>query len=65
MPKPTHLALSRRASLRGAWSTSWARTVRDEEGTKRAWAAYRQARAEVGLPNISPGHFSPMRRSSV
>ena len=29
-----------------------------EEGRKRAWAAYRQARAEVGLPNVRTGHFT-------
>ena len=46
------------ASIRGAWSTSWACTVHDAEGRKRAWTAYCQARAEVGLPNVSPGHFT-------
>jgi hypothetical protein len=58
MAELTHLALGRGASIRGAWSTSWACTVHDEEGRKRAWAAYRQARAEIGLPNVSPGYLA-------
>src|SRR5256712_10279259 len=32
--------------------------LRGEEGTKRAWAAYRQARAEAGLPKVTTGHFA-------
>jgi alkanesulfonate monooxygenase SsuD/methylene tetrahydromethanopterin reductase-like flavin-dependent oxidoreductase (luciferase family) len=32
--------------------------LRGEEGTKRAWAAYRQARAEAGLPKVSTDHFA-------
>jgi alkanesulfonate monooxygenase SsuD/methylene tetrahydromethanopterin reductase-like flavin-dependent oxidoreductase (luciferase family) len=31
--------------------------LRGPEGTKRAWAAYRQARAEAGLPAVSSDHF--------
>src|SRR5262245_33004846 len=31
--------------------------LRGPEGTKRAWAAYRQARAEAGLPPVSSDHF--------
>ena len=32
--------------------------LRGEEGTKRAWAAYRQARAEAGLPTVTTDHFA-------
>jgi alkanesulfonate monooxygenase SsuD/methylene tetrahydromethanopterin reductase-like flavin-dependent oxidoreductase (luciferase family) len=32
--------------------------LRGEEGTKRAWAAYRQARAEAGLPKVRTDHFA-------
>ena len=32
--------------------------LRGEEGTKRAWAAYRQARAEAGLAPVSTDHFA-------
>src|SRR6266851_456347 len=32
--------------------------LRGEDGTKRAWAAYRQARAEAGLPPVSTDHFA-------
>jgi len=32
--------------------------LRGEEGTKRAWAAYRQARAEAGLPQVMTDHFA-------
>jgi alkanesulfonate monooxygenase SsuD/methylene tetrahydromethanopterin reductase-like flavin-dependent oxidoreductase (luciferase family) len=31
--------------------------LRGAEGTKRAWAAYRQARAEAGLPPVDSDHF--------
>jgi alkanesulfonate monooxygenase SsuD/methylene tetrahydromethanopterin reductase-like flavin-dependent oxidoreductase (luciferase family) len=31
--------------------------LRGPEGTKRAWAAYRQARAEARLPAVSSDHF--------
>src|SRR5215510_7148630 len=31
--------------------------LRGPEGTKRAWAAYRQARTEAGLPPVSSDHF--------
>jgi alkanesulfonate monooxygenase SsuD/methylene tetrahydromethanopterin reductase-like flavin-dependent oxidoreductase (luciferase family) len=31
--------------------------LRGPEGTKRAWAAYRQARAEAGLSAVSSDHF--------
>jgi alkanesulfonate monooxygenase SsuD/methylene tetrahydromethanopterin reductase-like flavin-dependent oxidoreductase (luciferase family) len=31
--------------------------LRGPEGTKRAWAAYRQARVEAGLPAVSSDHF--------
>ncbi len=31
--------------------------LRGPEGTKRAWAAYRQARLEAGLPAVSSDHF--------
>lgn len=31
--------------------------LRGPEGTKRAWAAYRQARMEAGLPPVSSDHF--------
>ena len=31
--------------------------LRGPEGTKRAWAAYRQAREETGLPAVSSDHF--------
>ncbi len=31
--------------------------LRGPEGTKRAWAAYRQARVEAGLPPVSSDHF--------
>ena len=32
--------------------------LRGEEGTRRAWAAYRQARAEAGLPQVKTDHFA-------
>ncbi len=32
--------------------------LRGEEGTKRAWAAYRQARTEAGLPKVMTDHFA-------
>jgi alkanesulfonate monooxygenase SsuD/methylene tetrahydromethanopterin reductase-like flavin-dependent oxidoreductase (luciferase family) len=32
--------------------------LRGPEGTKRAWAAYRQARAEAGLPKVGSDHFA-------
>ncbi len=32
--------------------------LRGEEGTKRAWAAYRQAREEAGLPKVTTDHFA-------
>ena len=32
--------------------------LRGEEGTRRAWAAYRQARAEAGLPTVMTDHFA-------
>ena len=32
--------------------------LRGEEGTRRAWAAYRQARAEAGLPQVMTDHFA-------
>jgi alkanesulfonate monooxygenase SsuD/methylene tetrahydromethanopterin reductase-like flavin-dependent oxidoreductase (luciferase family) len=32
--------------------------LRGEDGTKRAWAAYRQARQEAGLPKVSTDHFA-------
>ena len=32
--------------------------LRGEDGTKRAWAAYRQARAEVGLPPVTTQNFA-------
>jgi alkanesulfonate monooxygenase SsuD/methylene tetrahydromethanopterin reductase-like flavin-dependent oxidoreductase (luciferase family) len=31
--------------------------LRGPEGTKRAWAAYRRARVEAGLPPVSSDHF--------
>ncbi len=31
--------------------------LRGAEGAKRAWAAYRQAREEAGLPKVSTDHF--------
>jgi alkanesulfonate monooxygenase SsuD/methylene tetrahydromethanopterin reductase-like flavin-dependent oxidoreductase (luciferase family) len=31
--------------------------LRGPEGTKRAWAAYRQARVEAGLPAVNSDHF--------
>ena len=31
--------------------------LRGPEGTKRAWAAYRRAREEAGLPRVSTDHF--------
>jgi alkanesulfonate monooxygenase SsuD/methylene tetrahydromethanopterin reductase-like flavin-dependent oxidoreductase (luciferase family) len=31
--------------------------LRGPEGTKRAWAAYRRARVEAGLPAVSSDHF--------
>src|SRR5215510_13974617 len=31
--------------------------LRGEEGAKRAWAAYRQARQEAGLPKVTTDHF--------
>jgi hypothetical protein len=32
--------------------------LRGEDETKRAWAAYRQARAEAGLPQVTTDHFA-------
>jgi alkanesulfonate monooxygenase SsuD/methylene tetrahydromethanopterin reductase-like flavin-dependent oxidoreductase (luciferase family) len=32
--------------------------LRGAEGTRRAWAAYRRARAEVGLPKVTTDHFA-------
>jgi len=32
--------------------------LRGADGTKRAWAAYRQARAELGLPKLNTDHFA-------
>ena len=32
--------------------------LRGAEGTKRAWAAYRRARAEAGLPAVDSDHFA-------
>jgi alkanesulfonate monooxygenase SsuD/methylene tetrahydromethanopterin reductase-like flavin-dependent oxidoreductase (luciferase family) len=32
--------------------------LRGPEGTKRAWAAYRQARAAAGLPQVGSDHFA-------
>ena len=32
--------------------------LRGEAETRRAWAAYRQARAEAGLPTVSTDHFA-------
>jgi alkanesulfonate monooxygenase SsuD/methylene tetrahydromethanopterin reductase-like flavin-dependent oxidoreductase (luciferase family) len=32
--------------------------LRGADGTKRAWAAYRQARAELGLPKVDTDHFA-------
>ena len=32
--------------------------LRGAEGTKRAWAAYRQARAAAGLPRVASDHFA-------
>jgi alkanesulfonate monooxygenase SsuD/methylene tetrahydromethanopterin reductase-like flavin-dependent oxidoreductase (luciferase family) len=32
--------------------------LRGAEGTKRAWAAYRGARAELGLPRLDTDHFA-------
>jgi alkanesulfonate monooxygenase SsuD/methylene tetrahydromethanopterin reductase-like flavin-dependent oxidoreductase (luciferase family) len=32
--------------------------LRGAEGTKRAWAAYRAARAELGLPRVTTDHFA-------
>jgi len=32
--------------------------LRGAEGTKRAWAAYRRARAEAGLPTVTTDHFA-------
>jgi len=32
--------------------------LRGTEGTKLAWAAYRRARAEAGLPRVSTDHFA-------
>lgn len=32
--------------------------LRGAEGTRRAWAAYRQARAEAGLPPVTTDHFA-------
>ena len=32
--------------------------LRGAEGTKRAWAAYRTARAELGLPKLDTDHFA-------
>ncbi len=32
--------------------------LRGEEETKRAWAAYRQARTEAGLPQVMTDHFA-------
>jgi len=32
--------------------------LRGADGTKRAWAAYRKARAEAGLPKVTTDHFA-------
>jgi alkanesulfonate monooxygenase SsuD/methylene tetrahydromethanopterin reductase-like flavin-dependent oxidoreductase (luciferase family) len=32
--------------------------LRGAEGTRRAWTAYRQARAELGLPRVNTDHFA-------
>jgi alkanesulfonate monooxygenase SsuD/methylene tetrahydromethanopterin reductase-like flavin-dependent oxidoreductase (luciferase family) len=32
--------------------------LRGAEGTRRAWAAYRKARAEAGLPRVTTDHFA-------
>jgi alkanesulfonate monooxygenase SsuD/methylene tetrahydromethanopterin reductase-like flavin-dependent oxidoreductase (luciferase family) len=32
--------------------------LRGADGTKRAWAAYRQTRAELGLPKLDTDHFA-------
>jgi alkanesulfonate monooxygenase SsuD/methylene tetrahydromethanopterin reductase-like flavin-dependent oxidoreductase (luciferase family) len=32
--------------------------LRGEEETRRAWAAYRQARTEAGLPKVTTDHFA-------
>lgn len=32
--------------------------LRGEEGTKRAWSAYRHARLEAGLPRVASDHFA-------
>jgi alkanesulfonate monooxygenase SsuD/methylene tetrahydromethanopterin reductase-like flavin-dependent oxidoreductase (luciferase family) len=32
--------------------------LRGAEGTRRAWSAYRQARAELGLPPMNTDHFA-------
>jgi alkanesulfonate monooxygenase SsuD/methylene tetrahydromethanopterin reductase-like flavin-dependent oxidoreductase (luciferase family) len=32
--------------------------LRGAEGTKRAWASYRKARAEAGLPKVTTDHFA-------
>jgi len=32
--------------------------LRGVDGTKRAWAAYRSARAEAGLPTVTTDHFA-------
>ncbi len=32
--------------------------LRGEEGTKRAWYAYRQARIDAGLPRVASDHFA-------
>ena len=32
--------------------------LRGEEGARRAWGAYRQARTEAGLPSVSTDHFA-------
>ena len=32
--------------------------LRGEDGTKRAWSAYRQARAEAGLPPVTTSNFA-------
>jgi alkanesulfonate monooxygenase SsuD/methylene tetrahydromethanopterin reductase-like flavin-dependent oxidoreductase (luciferase family) len=32
--------------------------LRGEEGTKRAWAAYRQARTDAGLPKVTTDNFA-------
>ena len=31
--------------------------LRGADGARRAWAAYREARAEAGLPEVGPDHF--------